>query len=175
MQAFPFGGLDESVAERVQPLLSAELWSSMRAFFSLASSAAHLLDYLQAVADRHDLPPAQVRLLLALGYQSPVTGTAPAALADILKTSRSNITGHLDALERQKFIERVHDMEDRRSVRIRLTRKGRTLADALVPELAEAAQRFLAALGPRAFNPETVAQQIEAALALTQVTAEVNA
>lgn len=46
-------------------------------------------------------------------------------LAEDLVVSPRNVTGLVDHLERDGLVERVHDTEDRRSVRARLTDAGR--------------------------------------------------
>ena len=165
MRLFPFGKLDDSVGERVKGLISPAQWHDMRVFFALASSAADLLDYVQAVAERHGQPPARVRVLMALAFQADEGGATPSFFVEKLATSKSNITGLLDGLERDGLLTRVHDMRDRRSTRVRLTAKGRELAQKLLPDLVEAAQAFMAAIRTLAFDIEETASRIEGVLA----------
>jgi DNA-binding MarR family transcriptional regulator len=172
MRQFPFGETDEADAERLVHSVPPEYVDGLQKFRRLAMCAADLLDYLQTVADQHGLPPARARALMALAFQLPEEGATPALLAEKLASSRSNITGLLDGLEREKLIERVHDRQDRRSVRLRLTKKGRALTVAFVPELAEATQRFIAALESGGFMVEETASKIEAALAQVSAGAE---
>jgi DNA-binding MarR family transcriptional regulator len=137
----------------------------MRGLFLAGRAASELLDYVQALADRHGLTPARVRVLTALGFQIPEELATPAALADKLRLSRSNITGLLDGLEKDGLLERAHDPVDRRSVRLGLTGPGRALAARLVLEIAEAAGSLAAAFESDDGDLERTAGDIERALA----------
>ncbi|CAN7412200.1 MarR family transcriptional regulator [Variovorax paradoxus] len=53
---------------------------------------------------------------------------APDALAERAGVTRATVTGPLDGLERESLIERHADANDRRSLTIRLTRKGEQMA-----------------------------------------------
>jgi len=50
-------------------------------------------------------------------------------IADNLGVTRGTITGLLDGLERDGFLEREHDKTDRRALHIRMTEKARTVLD----------------------------------------------
>ncbi|WP_228560052.1 MULTISPECIES: MarR family winged helix-turn-helix transcriptional regulator [Myxococcus] len=53
---------------------------------------------------------------------------APNELAQRAGVTRATVTGLLDGLEREALIERRADSQDRRALRIRLTRKGKRAA-----------------------------------------------
>jgi len=53
----------------------------------------------------------------------------PMEVAQQLMTSQSGMTGKLDRLEDQGFIQRTPDAEDRRAVRLGITDSGRSLID----------------------------------------------
>lgn len=55
-------------------------------------------------------------------------------LADDLIMTPRNVTGLVDHLERQGLVERVPDLEDRRSVKARLTKSGRELIEGIWKE-----------------------------------------
>ena len=165
MQAFPFGELDHYDTGRLAELVSPPELGAMRSLFLAGRAASELLDYVQALADRHGLTPARVRVLTALGFQVPEELATPAVLADKLRLSRSNVTGLLDGLEKDGLLERVHDPVDRRSVRLGLTDQGRALADRLVMGIAEAATGLAAAFESGDGNLERIAVDIERALA----------
>ena len=53
----------------------------------------------------------------------------PLQVAQQLQTSQSGMTGKLDRLEEQGFIQRSPDPEDRRAIRLGITDSGRVLID----------------------------------------------
>ncbi|MBB2973709.1 MarR family transcriptional regulator [Mesorhizobium sp. RMAD-H1] len=61
-------------------------------------------------------------------------GLAPHELADRAGVTRATITGLLDGLERDGFLDRHRDKEDRRKVSVRLTVKGQGVARGLFEE-----------------------------------------
>lgn len=61
-------------------------------------------------------------------------GLAPHELADRAGVTRATITGLLDGLERDGFLARHRDQEDRRKVSVRLTDSGQATALALFNE-----------------------------------------
>lgn len=61
-------------------------------------------------------------------------GLSPHELADRAGVTRATITGLLDGLERDGFLARHRDQEDRRKVTIRLTAKGQDKAHHLFNE-----------------------------------------
>jgi DNA-binding MarR family transcriptional regulator len=161
MRTFPFGELDHYDTEKLALLVSPEQRKNMRTLFLLARSAANLLDYVQSVADKHGLLPARVRVLTALGFQIDEHDATPAMLAEKLKLSRSNITGLLDGLEKEGLIERLHDKEDRRSIKLRLTEEGDLRLRALIPGLADLATRLVNAEYPENCDLEDIAAMID--------------
>ena len=57
----------------------------------------------------------------------------PAELADMAQISRASVTGLLDSLEKDAFIRREPDPNDRRMVSIHLTEKGIAFMNAFLP------------------------------------------
>ena len=60
-----------------------------------------------------------------LGHDDP----SPSDIADNIGVTRGTITGLLDGLERDDYLERRQDSQDRRALTIRLTVKGRDFMD----------------------------------------------
>jgi DNA-binding MarR family transcriptional regulator len=60
------------------------------------------------------------------GHEEP----SPSQIAD-------HITGLLDGLERDGFLERCHDARDRRGLTIRITDKARSILDRLLPDMSD--------------------------------------
>ncbi|WP_253445625.1 MarR family winged helix-turn-helix transcriptional regulator [Halomonas sp. Y3] len=69
------------------------------------------------------------RFVLLFLLNSTNEGLAPNALAKQAGVTRATVTGLLDGLERESLIERLADASDRRALRIRLTRKGKKVAE----------------------------------------------
>lgn len=63
------------------------------------------------------------------GHKDP----SPSEIAENLGVTRATITGLLDGLERDDFLQRHHDSADRRALTIHLTAKGHCLLDQLIP------------------------------------------
>ena len=86
----------------------------------LASRTLGLLQ--ERWSEHHGLSSGRLGVLFRL-YRGGDTPLGDLALA--LDSTPRNITGLVDHLERDGLVERVPDAEDRRSVRARLTDKGR--------------------------------------------------
>ena len=65
-----------------------------------------------------------------VGHKAP----SPSEIAEQLGVTRATVTGLLDGLERDGFLERHHDCKDRRALTIHLTEKGRGVMDRFIPE-----------------------------------------
>jgi DNA-binding MarR family transcriptional regulator len=65
-----------------------------------------------------------------LGHENP----SPSEIADHLGVTRATITGLLDGLERDGYLERHDDNQDRRALTIRMTDKTRAFIDRFIPE-----------------------------------------
>jgi len=102
-----------------------EALSSLR----LASRTLQLLQ--ERWAEHHGLSSGRLGLLFRLlrGGDTPL-----GELALALDSTPRNVTGLVDHLERDGLVERVPDPEDRRSVRARLTEKGREKIDGIWKE-----------------------------------------
>ena len=80
-------------------------------------------------AERHGLSEGRLFVLFDLG-RAPQHQLPLGEIADHLDVSPRNITGLIDHLERDGLVERVHDLNDRRSIQARLTPRGlQTLSD----------------------------------------------
>jgi len=132
------------------------LLEAAREFPDLDPSAVeaflHLLrtgDEVFSVGDRnlanHDISHGRFGVLMLL-WRSNVTGATrlaatepcvagprtPAELADAAGVTRATMTGLVDTLERDGYVKREPDPDDRRMMSVRLTRKGeRFLTDFL--------------------------------------------
>lgn len=64
-------------------------------------------------------------------------GLAPSAMADRAGVTRGTITGLLDGLERDGFVRRAPDPEDRRALLVHLTEAGKGRVQTLLGEHAQ--------------------------------------
>lgn len=60
-------------------------------------------------------------------------GASPSEIAEHLGVTRATITGLLDGLERDGYLERRHDSRDRRSLTVHMTEKARQFLDEFLP------------------------------------------
>jgi DNA-binding MarR family transcriptional regulator len=97
----------------------------------------HVQGRLAEAAARHDLSTSQLRLLGILRDREPEM----LELARHLNLDKSSVTGLVARAEARGLVDRVAGTTDRRTVLVRLTPAGRTLAGELERDVA-------AALGP---------------------------
>jgi len=71
---------------------------------------------------------------LAVLYSSPGFSRKPSELSVFMISSRTNITRVADELEKKGWVERLPDREDRRQLKLALTRKGREFVKKVLPE-----------------------------------------
>lgn len=109
-----------------------------------AKATASCLDVLQtAAAMRQALHERFFRdamgegrfTVLALLLDAPDYCLAPSQLASASGVTRATMTGLLDGLERDSFVERRADKNDRRKLNVRLTPAGRNRLLELAPGL----------------------------------------
>jgi DNA-binding MarR family transcriptional regulator len=91
----------------------------------------------------HGVTRASCAILNAIFYDKQST---PAALASFIGIDGAAITRHLDRIEKQGLIEREPSPTDRRSVILKLTRKGTRLVPKLAAKSQETNTKFLEGL-----------------------------
>ena len=95
----------------------------------LLSRAAHAAQrHLRALLEPYGITPAQYLILECLWLKD---GLAPKTLGDMLRFDSASLTGLIDRLERAELVRREPDPEDRRALKLKLTKKGRSLCDPL--------------------------------------------
>ncbi|MFC4148389.1 MarR family winged helix-turn-helix transcriptional regulator [Micromonospora mangrovi] len=90
----------------------------------LLSIAGHVVEqgWGRYLAEHHGLTPAGMRVLLILGR---VGDSTHREMAERCFVRPATLTGIVDTLERDGFVERRRDSADRRTVQLTLTDKGR--------------------------------------------------
>jgi DNA-binding MarR family transcriptional regulator len=93
---------------------------------------------------RYGLDIPEWRVLATLGFRNDPCSAQ--YISDCTRTHKSTISRAVTALMEREIVERVENTEDRREFRLRLTRKGRTLYEELIPRLLRKEQEILSCL-----------------------------
>lgn len=91
------------------------------------------------------LTPTQFGVLETLYHLGPL---CQGELSEKLLKSSGNVTLVLDNLEKQGWIERVRQKDDRRKIMIHLTQQGSDLIIPLFPKVAGVIEQIFSALSP---------------------------
>ncbi|HVA37480.1 MAG TPA: MarR family transcriptional regulator [Candidatus Dormibacteraeota bacterium] len=97
--------------------------------------------------DEYGLTPAKFNALLVLRAR----GDQPMRLSEIgnfLFSTRANVTGLIDGLERDGLVQRTANPGDRRSTLVTLTEKGSRLMADVLPKHFTRVRRIVAVLSP---------------------------
>jgi DNA-binding MarR family transcriptional regulator len=103
-------------------------------------SAALAIEY----QERYGLDIPEWRVLATLGFRNDPCSAQ--YVSDCTRTHKSTISRAVSALLKRRLVERVENADDRREFRLRLTRKGRTLYEELIPRLLSREQDILSCL-----------------------------
>lgn len=119
-----------------------------------------------------DIP--EWRVLATLGFRHEPCSAQ--YVADCTRTHKSTISRAVTTLLDRKLVERVANADDRREFRLRLTRKGKTLYEELIPRLQRKEREIMGCL--TAAERETFERligKVEAGLGLIQTSEEADA
>ena len=94
--------------------------------------------------NRYRLDIPEWRVLATLGLRNEACSAQ--YIAHCTRTHKSTISRAVTALARRHLVERVENKNDRREFDLRLTRKGRTLYQELIPRLQRKEQEIMACL-----------------------------
>jgi len=120
---------------------------SMRMCFEVLTLASAIDRSCAARLAPHCLSEGKFVLLFLL--RDAPEGLAPHELAKRAGVTRATVTGLLDGLQRDGYLERHHDSRDRRSVSVRLTPKGEATAQQLFCEHNQWISSLFAELDPQ--------------------------
>ncbi|MBB5855569.1 MarR family winged helix-turn-helix transcriptional regulator [Amycolatopsis umgeniensis] len=96
----------------------------------------------------HGLESWEFDVLTTLRRSGEADGLTPGALLKAAMVTSGAITNRIDRMETKGLVERVRDSDDRRSVKIRLTAKGREVVDEVFVLHLENEARLLPDLAP---------------------------
>jgi DNA-binding MarR family transcriptional regulator len=125
-------------------------------------------------ATRYGLDIPEWRVLATLGFRHEPCSAQ--YVADCTRTHKSTISRAVTALMKRQMIERVENADDRREFRLRLTRKGATLYEELIPRLLRKEQEILSRLSAQERRDfARLLGKLEESLDLVQTSEEADA
>jgi DNA-binding MarR family transcriptional regulator len=123
---------------------------------------------------RYGLDIPEWRVLATLGFRNDACSAQ--YIAHCTRTHKSTISRAVTALMTRQLVERVENADDRREFRLRLSRKGKTLYEELIPRLLRKEQAILACLSAQERRDfAALLGKIEASLELVQNSEEADA
>ena len=143
--------------------------------FRLNRLAAEVSSALsEEYAARHGLDIPEWRVLATLGFRNEACSAQ--YIAHCTRTHKSTISRAVTALMKRQVVERVENAEDRREFRLRLTRKGASLYEELIPALLRKEQEIMSCLSaPERKTLALLLGKIEQSLDLVQTSQEADA
>ena len=124
--------------------------------------------------ERYGLDIPEWRVLATLGFRNDACSAQ--FIADCTRTHKSTISRAVTALMKRQLVERVENEDDRREFRLRMTRKGETLYEQLIPQLLRREREILSCLTAREQKDlALMLGKIEQSLDLVQTSSEADA
>jgi len=94
--------------------------------------------------ERYGLDIPEWRVLATLGFRNDACSAQ--YIAHCTRTHKSTISRAVTSLMHRQMVERVENEDDRREFRLRLSRKGKTLYEELIPRLLRKERDILSCL-----------------------------
>ncbi len=112
--------------------------SACEAFLHLLRTGDEAFLYAEQNLNEHGISHGRFGVLMLLwgncrNPEANTQGMTPAELADLSNVSRATMTGLIDTLVRDGFVKRSADTDDRRMMRVALTRKAEKFIERLLP------------------------------------------
>jgi DNA-binding MarR family transcriptional regulator len=124
--------------------------------------------------ERYGLDIPEWRVLATLGFRNDACSAQ--YISHCTRTHKSTISRAVTALMDRRLVERVENEDDRREFRLRLTRKGKALYEALIPRLLRREQEILSCLSAKERKDfASLLGKIEQSLDLVQTSKEADA
>src|ERR1700716_2627358 len=125
---------DRRVRERMKQDVPVEEADATEALAALRTASHALRTAMDRWLERHGLSESRMGVLWRLRHKDAVT---LGELAEQLDVSPRNITGLVDHLEADGFVERFPDPEDRRAIRVRLAPAGKQKLSDIKTEMVD--------------------------------------
>ncbi|MBC7661854.1 MAG: MarR family transcriptional regulator [Chitinophagaceae bacterium] len=107
--------------------------SALATFLEVVSIAKSMNCGMDAYFQKLGISHARFKVMINLLYSEAEGGLSPAMLAEKLGVKRATVTGILDTLENDQWVERNPDPNDRRGLLIRITEAGKAKLDSVLP------------------------------------------
>jgi len=107
--------------------------SSVKAMVTLLRTGSDLLTAFEKLLKGYGLSQGRFLILVVMNRQ-PDELTTPSALAEKVGVTRATMTGLIDGLVRDGFIQRFSHDSDRRKQHLKLTDAARDLLESLLPD-----------------------------------------
>ena len=123
--------------------------------------------------ERYGLDIPEWRVLATLGFRNDACSAQ--YIAHCTRTHKSTISRAVTALMTRQLVERVENEDDRREFQLRMTRKGKTLYEELIPRLRRKEHEILSCLSAQERKEfALVLGKIEKSLGLVQTSTEAD-
>lgn len=116
------------------------------AFYGLILVYTALFDKMAKCLDAYGLTPAKMNVLMVIKHQGGETGLSQREIGKRLMVTASNMTRLLSKLEREKLIERVGQVGDKRIKIVRVSKRGSHILDNVWPEYIKTMKAQMAKL-----------------------------
>lgn len=119
--------------------------SSVKAAVTLLKTGSDLLTGFEKMLKRYGLSQGRFLILVVMNRQ-PESATTPSILAQKIGVTKATMTGLLDGLEKDGFIQRHEHPKDRRKQQILLTDEGKNILKSLLPDYWSRIAKLMSAL-----------------------------
>lgn len=119
--------------------------ASVMPFLNILRAGSDLSDALDALLGRHGLLQGRWWVLILLMREDGLT-SSPSDLAEKAGVSRATMTGLIDGLERDGWVQRLADASDRRKFTINLTPAGQAKLDEVMPGYYQKVKQLMSVL-----------------------------
>lgn len=106
--------------------------SAVEVHLMLLHVATTIMHAATSRMQRHGITPSRFRVLILLNLY-PNEGQKPSLLSEKSGVTRATVTSLIKGLEQDGYVERIHDKTDRREVIVRITKKGETFINSIIP------------------------------------------
>ncbi len=107
--------------------------SAVQTLLYLLRTASDVLITGESNLNQYGISQGRLVVMMIL-VREPEKALYPSTLAEKAGVSRATMTGLIDGLERDGYVERCRGSEDRRSVMIHMTPKGQKFLDKILPD-----------------------------------------
>lgn len=111
--------------------------------YNIARAYSIIDNFISKFLETYNLSPAKFNILLMVKHVGKDKGIPQQGISKLLLVTTSNMTRMIDKLEKNEYVERIHQEGDRRVNLIRITKKGSDLLNAIWPHYKEKVDRLI--------------------------------